>query len=442
MSRTNASLGQPPAISVPAYLVLGAITMITPLATNMYVPALPALATSFGVTAATAQFTVSATLIGIVVGQLAIGSISDRVGRRMPALVGTALFVVSSILCAAAPSMPILIGCRFLEGFAGASGVVLARASIRDRVDGRQAAQALSRLLIVAAIGPIIGPFLGSLALRFTDWRGVFLALAGAGAVAFLLALRWFPETLPARSRLAPDAPLPTRPDRREQSRAWRRLIGDRHFWSYVVIAGLLGAMSFTWLSSGSFFMNEIYGTDATGYSLLVGFTSLCFLIGAWLNSRAVLRIGPRHALLRGLVVIALGATLLLSTTIVQLPFVVALLGIGVTIGAYGGMIANAQALGMARHGDAAGAASAFLGASQFLFGALIPPIVTLAFGFTWAMPATILFVSATAFTITALQRGRRSGGLQSESTSRPDDRELNEELTDPPVGLDPETAL
>ena len=431
-------------ISVAGYLVLGALTMITPLATNMYVPALPDLAASFNSTVATAQLTVSAALIGIVLGQLVIGSISDRVGRRAPALLGTAMFVVTSVLCAFAPSMTWLIILRVLEGFAGASGVVLARASIRDRVDGPLAAQALSRLLVVAAIGPIIGPFLGSLSLHFTDWRGVFIALALAGAIAFVLSLRWFPETLRSRQPSAPTTvPSGTGVDsHRQENQAWQRLIRDRTFWGYVLVAGLLGTVTFSWLSTGSFFMAALYGTEATGYALLVGFTSLCFLSGAWVNSRSVMRIGARRALIRGLLLIGVGSVVLLIAVFAHLPLFVTVIAIAITFGSYGGMIANAQALGMTPHGDAAGAASAFLGASQFLLGALIPPIITMAFGFTWAMPATMLGASGVALVITMTMRRhhKRSTALR-ERQERSSDRD-EETLSDLAPPLDPETTL
>lgn len=387
------STGTRSPISVPAYLVLGALTMITPLSTNLYVPALPTLADDFGVTASVAELTVSSTLIGIALGQLVIGSISDRFGRRRPALIGTAAFVLVSVLCALAPSMPVLIGLRFVQGFVGASGVVIARASIRDRISGPLAAQALSRLLIVAAIGPVIGPVLGAFALRVLDWRGVFLVLAGMGVIAFAMSLRWFPETLHRGAHA-------TRPLAQVQA-ARRRLFSDRRFWGYVAVTGLLGLLSFTWLSSGSFFLSDVYDLDATAVALVYGFTSICFLTSAWINSRAVLRIGARKALLRGLVAIAAGSIVLFYATVTVAPLWVAMLGIAIAFGSFGGMIANAQALAMNPHGDAAGTASAFLGSSQFLFGAFIPPVIVGLLGATWSLSASMFAAAIAAFAIT-----------------------------------------
>lgn len=389
-------------ISVPGYFVLGALTMITPLATNLFVPALPAIAAAFGSTASEAQLTVSATLVGIAFGQLVIGRISDRIGRRLPALIGTASFIVLSILCALAPDLPVLIVLRFLQGFAGASGVVLSRASIRDRTSGSRAAQALSRLLVVAAIAPVIGPFLGALALQVIDWHGVFVVLAAMGAIAFLLALRWFPESWHRHTVTAAE--------REEHAAARRALYRDPQFWGMVAVAGFLGLISFSWLSTGSFFLSSQYGVSPTAYALILGASSLGFLLSAWINSRAVLRIGARRALVRGLVIVTASAIVLLVTTIVHGPLVIIVVSSVLAVSAFGGMVANAQAIAMNPHGQAAGTASAFLGSAQFLLGAIVPPIVTALFGATWSMGATMVVSALLALALTvALTRRRRA---------------------------------
>ena len=389
-------------INVPAYLVLGALTMITPLSTNVYVPALPLIANAFNATAAAAQLSVAASLIGIALGQLFIGSLSDRLGRRGPALIGTGAFVILSIACALAPTLPVLIGLRFLQGFAGASGVVLARASIRDRVSGPLAAQALSRLLVVAALAPIIGPFLGALALEVVDWLGVLLVLAAMGAIAFFMALRWFPETLKKN---------PHELDQRQSVKeARQRLFRDPRFWAYVAVAGLLGTISFSWLQTSAFLLNSQYGLGPRQYAAIMGLIAATFLLSAYINSRAVMRIGARRALIRGLVIVGVGCCILLWATLTNAPLPIFVFGALLAVGAYGGMIANAQALGMSPHGDAAGTASAFLGSSQFLIGAFVPPIVTALFGATWSMSATMIVAAVLAIIITLFAgRGQKS---------------------------------
>lgn len=380
-------------ISLPAYLVLGALTMITPLATNIYVPALPDIARAFGSTPAAVEITVSATLLGIALGQLVIGSISDHFGRRAPALIGTAGFVIVSILCALAPNLVVLVALRFVQGFVGASGVVLARASIRDRVEGPGSAQALSRLLVVAPFSSVFAPFLGAIALHFVDWHGVFLVLAAMGAIAFVMALRWFPETWQRKGRSAQRRAL----ERHARSVLFR----DAYFWAYVIVAGSIGLISFAWLSSSSFFLEQRYSMGPTAYSLFMGSAAAAFLISAYINSRSVMRIGAHAALVRGLIIVSGGSAVLILAGIVHLPFWVVMLGAYFSFGAYGGMIANAQAMAMERHGDAAGTASAFLGSSQFIFGALLPPIITHFLGVTWAVGATMLAAAVIGLALT-----------------------------------------
>lgn len=371
------------AISVTGYLVLGALTMITPLSTNLFVPSLPSIAAAFGAPIASVQASVSAALIGIAVGQLVIGSISDRTGRRAPALIGTTVFVLVSVLCMLSTSLPMLIALRFVQGFAGASGVVLARASIRDRLDGAEAAQGLSRLLIVAAIAPIVGPFLGALALNVMDWRGVFAVLAVMGLIAFGMSLRWFPETLHRDARSGAGAQI--------GREARQRMLRDPRFWAFVAVAGLLGLISFSWLSTSAFVFMRGYGLEPTGYGAILGLTSATFLTSAWVNSRRVMTIGARRALLQGLVVVAVGSTILCVGAVTHAPLWVLIVGSILGVGFYGGMIANAQAMAMARYGDAVGTASAFLGSAQFLLGAVLPPLITGLVGPEWSMGATML---------------------------------------------------
>ncbi len=377
--------------------MLGSLTMITPLATNLFVPALPTIALAFDTSTSATQLTVSATLIGIAAGQLVIGSLSDFVGRRMPALVGTGAFVVLSILCAFAPSLTVLVILRFLQGFAGASGVVLARASIRDRTSGPFTAQALSRLLVVAVLAPIIGPFIGALALQVIDWHGVFVVLAFAGSIAFFMTFFWFPETW--------NRHLVSKKEKALEGLARRELMLDPYFWSMVVVTGLLGLIMFSWLSTGSFFLAEQYGIEATEYSLILGLSAIAFLISAWVNSRAVLVIGPYKALVRGLFIIGTASAVLVVSSVLHWPLPVVIASTVLSVGAFGGMIANAQAIAMEHHGNAAGTASAFLGSSQFLLGALIPPVTTAIFGDTWSMGTTMFASAVIALGVTRLAR-------------------------------------
>lgn len=377
------------------YLVLGSLIMLAPLATDLYLPGLPDLAASLDSSSAEAQLTISATIIGLALGQLVMGPISDRTGRRPPVLVGFAVFVVASLLCAVAPSFEVLLVLRFVLGLAGSAGTVIARACVRDLVQGATAARVLSRLILVMGLAPVLGPVLGGQVLRVTDWRGLFVVLAGLGLVILATAYFLLPETHPEHARLDGHP--------REQWAEVRRLLRDRAFLGYLGVGSFLGVILFSWISSSSFVLTAQYGITPQQYSAVFACTATAFILGSQTNAWAVARIGPRSALLRGLVLVATASLLLLVAIVrdVPLPWVVA--AAVVALGGYGGMAANSQSLAMTPHGHVAGTASGLLGTSQFFAGALVPPIVSALVPGVWAMPATMALAALGALLVLLL---------------------------------------
>lgn len=382
-------------------VVIGLLAMLQPLATSFYLPALPSLAADLDASVPQAQLTISAALIGLAVGQFVLGSLSDRWGRRRLMIGGMALFVLITALCAVAPSMEALIALRLVQGFAGAAGTVIGRASIRDVTSGTQTAQALSRLLAVIGLAPVVGPFLGSIVLAYTSWRGLFVSLALVGLVSLAAAALWFPETLPQERRLGRQESGPgTRA-------ALGELLGDRRVRVVLAITALIGIISFSWSSTSPFYFIDWYGLTPQQYALIVGANSLAFVGGATFNSRAVRVIGPRAALVRGLTVITAGAVLIAATTALVAPVGWAIVITVTTMGAYGGMIANAQVLGLGPHGRVAGTMSSLLGTAQFVGGAIVPPLVTGLLGPVVTLPLLLLLSSAGALLLVTL--GTRS---------------------------------
>jgi DHA1 family bicyclomycin/chloramphenicol resistance-like MFS transporter len=372
-------------------IVIGLVAMLQPLATSFYLPGLPALAADLDSTVPQAQLTVSAALIGLAVGQFVLGSLSDRWGRRRLMIAGMAVFALTTALCAAAPTMEILIALRLLQGFAGAAGTVIGRASIRDVTSGVQTAQALSKLLAVIGLAPVVGPLLGGVILLYTSWRGLFVALALVGVISLVAAVIWFPETLP------PDRRLGRAAEATGTRAALGELLGDRRVRVVLTVTMLVGIISFGWSSTSPFYFIDWYGLAPQQYALIVAANSLAFVVGALLNSRAVRVIGPRSALLRGLVVITAGACLiaLMTVLVAHVGWVIVLTV--ATMGAYGGMIANAQVLGLGPHGHVAGTMSSLLGTAQFLGGAIVPPVVTGLLGPVASLPLLMVLASAGA---------------------------------------------
>ena len=378
------------------YIVLGLLVMVAPLSTSLYSPGLPSLADSLDVSTSAAQLTISAAVFGLALGQLVLGSLSDRYGRRLPVLIGISLFVIATVLCALAPTLPFLIVVRFIQGFSGAAGAVIARATVRDLTSGASAAQALSRLLMVVGVAPIIGPVLGGQVLRFTDWRGLFVTLAIASAISLLVAVLWFPETLPPARRLSGHGA-------QSQWAVMGRLLRDRHIVGYMGIIGFMGVVTFSWMASGPFFFSSEYGMPMPVFATIVGAASIGFVAGALINSRLVMTIGPRVALQRGLMLMAATAIALLICTWLHAPvWAVVLCGLA-NMAVYGGMGANAQAMALTEHGEVAGSVSALLGSMQFIGGGLVPPIITLIVGGTWSMAVGMSLASVGALLVLVL---------------------------------------
>ena len=205
---------------LPAVLLL--LTVFGPISMDLYLPVLPALTLELGAATSMAQLTVTACLVGLALGQLIAGPLSDRFGRRMPLLIGVVAFIVTSAWCAIAPSVEMLIVARFVQGLAGGVGIVIAQAAGRDLYSGAALIRYFGRVTVLSGLAAIVGPLLGGLLATVTDWRGLFVFLAGIGAVILLAVALQFTETLPAERR--------TRGGFAQTARDYRALLGDRRF--------------------------------------------------------------------------------------------------------------------------------------------------------------------------------------------------------------------
>ncbi|GFN03495.1 hypothetical protein Smic_20510 [Streptomyces microflavus] len=223
-------------------MVLGGLTALPPLSMDMYLPALPAVTDSLSAPAATIQLTLTACLAGMALGQLVVGPMSDRWGRRRPLLLGMVVYVIATAICALAPSAELLIGFRLLQGLAGAAGIVIARAVVRDLYDGVEMARFFSTLMLISGVAPIIAPLIGGQVMRFTDWRGIFVVLTGVGIVLTLVVWKWLHETLEPGSRHTGGVG--------EALRTMRGLLADRVFTGYMVTGGLAFAVLFAYISA------------------------------------------------------------------------------------------------------------------------------------------------------------------------------------------------
>jgi DHA1 family bicyclomycin/chloramphenicol resistance-like MFS transporter len=348
-------------------VLLGSLSALTPLAIDMYLPALPSLTQELRTTSSAAQLTLAALLVGLASGQLVAGPLSDRLGRRPPVLAGLIGFVIASVGCALAPSVAVLVGLRFLQGFAGAAAVVVARAVVRDLYVGVDLARAFASLMLVMGAAPILAPVLGAQVLRLTSWRGVFVVLMVAGALLLTAVWRKLPETLP--------------PERRNDGgigqtlRVFRGLLRDPGFLVPSLAGGAGFAAMFAYIAGSPYVLQELHGLSPQAYSAVFGLNAAMLILLSQVSSRVVARTGPAALLVTGATASVIGAAVLVVTAVAELDLPVLLVGLFLVVGAVGLTAPNATALALAEHGRTAGAASALLGVLQFFLGAVAAPL-------------------------------------------------------------------
>ncbi|MFK4595449.1 Bcr/CflA family multidrug efflux MFS transporter [Streptomyces pristinaespiralis] len=369
-------------------LVLGGLTALPPLSMDMYLPALPAVTDSLHAPAATVQLTLTACLAGMALGQLVVGPMSDKWGRRRPLLVGMLVYVVATAMCAFAPTVELLVGFRLLQGLAGAAGIVIARAVVRDLYDGVEMARFFSTLMLISGVAPVIAPLIGGQVLRVTDWRGIFAVLTVVGVLLTLVVVKWLHETLPVDKRHSGGVG--------QALRTMRGLLADRVFAGYMLSGGLAFAALFAYIAASPFVVQEIYGASPQTFSLLFGLNSIGLIAVGQINGRLLVgRVSLDKALGFGLAVITLAATaLLLMTTGVfgEVGLFPVAAGLFVLMSAMGLAMPNTNALALLRTPHAAGSASALIGTASFLVGAVASPLVGIA-GESTAVPMAVVQV-------------------------------------------------
>lgn len=381
-------------------LILGGVTTLGPLATDLYLPALPAVSQSLGTTMSLAQLTLTVCILGLALGQMIAGPVSDARGRRGPLMVGFAVFALASLLCGLATSVATLTALRFVQGLAGASGMVLALAIARDVYNGTALARCISLLMTVNFLAPIAAPVLGGQLLRFTSWRGVFVAIALISLALLLAAMFGLEETLPARQRRSGSITA--------TAGAFRTLLADRLFAGYALTGGFAFGAGIVYISVSPFILQGIYGLSPQRFSLIFGANALGLAAASQLSARLVERTGPRKLLLAGVMGIALGSMVLLALVLggSRLPAILAALF--VIVASLGLIAPNATAMALARTTpQTAGSASALLGLIQLSIGAVVAPLVGLA-GTTTAVPmAAAIAAFGLATLTTAFVAGR-----------------------------------
>ncbi|GAB2475645.1 multidrug effflux MFS transporter [Promicromonospora xylanilytica] len=368
--------------------ILLLLTIFGPISLDLYLPVLPALTAELDAVTSVAQLTLTACLVGLALGQLVAGPLSDRLGRRGVLLTGVAAFVVVSVLCALSPSVELLIAARFVQGVAGGVGVVIAQAAGRDIYDGSALIRFYGRLTVVTGLAAIVGPLLGGQLARVTDWRGLFLFLAAAGAAVLLVSIAALPETLPRENRSTGGFA--------QIVRDFRVLLADRRLVGAVLNQGFLYAALFAYLAGSTFVLQGVYGLTPQGYALAFGANSAGFMVFGYLSGLTTERWSVRGTLTVGVGVAGLGAAGLLLTGLAPMPLTLVVVSLFLLASGVAISSAPATALALVGYPEIAGTASSLLGLARFAFGAVAAPLVGVA-GALSSLPLGIVTTVAVA---------------------------------------------
>jgi MFS transporter, DHA1 family, multidrug resistance protein len=375
-------------------LVLGALTALGPFTVDLYLPAFPIIEEDLGVPAALIQLTLTATALGFAFGQLLVGPWSDRVGRRLPLIIATAVHVGASLGVALAPDIEWLFVFRVLQGGGAAAGGVVAVAIVRDLFGGLPLVRMLSRLALVNGLAPILAPVIGSQLLLITPWRGIFFFLAGYGLLVVLAAVFFIIETLPPARRV--DLGHSTTRDR------YRSLFTDRIFVGVAIIAGMTFSGLFAYLSSSSFLFQQVYGLDAQQFGLLFAVNSIGIVLGVQASAFLQRFVGPQWIIAGALTVLALAAAAIVVLDANGVGLAGILVPLWFFITACGFTLPATQVLALAHHGSEAATAASLLGALNFGLAGAISPIVGL-FGIQNAVPMGVIMGCTALISITVL---------------------------------------
>ncbi|KZE03333.1 Multidrug resistance transporter Bcr/CflA family [Bacillus mycoides] len=363
-------------------LVLGTLTSIGPLAIDLYLPSLPKITDDLQTSASLTQLTLTAFLLGLALGQLFVGSISDIYGRRKPLIIALIILVVSSLLCAVAPSIWILILLRFLQGASGSAGIVISRAMVRDMYSGSEMTKFFSLLMLVNGAAPILSPVIGGQLLKVTSWHGVFVVL-GAICVFMLVSVVFvLPETLPPEERATGGLT--------ETLSTYKKLLKDRLFMGYALSQGLvLGAM-FAYISGSPFVLQNIYGASPQEFSLFFALNGIGVIIATHITGRLAGKVSEKTLFVAGIVIAVVGGISLLLTIVLGIGLIGVLCSLFLIGSSVGVVTTPGFSLAMRNQKQAAGTASALLGLFQYILGALVAPLVGIG-GSNTAIPMGIV---------------------------------------------------
>ncbi|WP_285769391.1 multidrug effflux MFS transporter [Peribacillus sp. SI8-4] len=374
-------------------LMLGSFAAIGPLSLDMYLPGLPTLAEDLRSSTSLAQLSLTACLLGLAIGQIYLGPLSDAKGRRTPLIVSLSVYGLSSLLCAFAPTIELLLLLRFIQGIAGAGGIVISRAIVRDLFSGTDLTKFFSMLMLVNGAAPILAPVFGGQLLQFTSWRGVFIVIAILGVLMVGAAFFGIKETLSPNLRSEGGV--------NDTIRTFGNLVKDRAFMGYALSQGFISAAMFAYISGSPFVLQNIYGVSPQAFSVIFAMNGVGIIIASQVAGKLAGRVKEEKLLQFGLCLALFGGVFLIASVFFEIGLAGILIALFLSVSSVGIVGTTSFSLAMQNQKKTAGSASALIGLLPFILGSLMAPLVGLGSGDS-PMPMGIVMVSCQAIAMLA----------------------------------------
>ena len=351
---------------IPGWLwLMGAMTALGPLAIDMYLPAFPSIVQSLSATQGQVERTLASYLLGLALAQIAYGPITDRYGRKKPLLAGLIIFTVASVGCALTGDIEHLTYWRIAQAFGGAAGIVIPRAVIRDNLNTRDASKALSLLILIMGVTPILGPILGGQVLLFVGWRGIFGIMTVVGAALLTASIFTMKETLPPENVIGLKVST--------IGRNYWGLLRDRQFICYSLAGGFGSAGLFTYIAGSPRIFMDVYDVDPQYFAILFGLNAAALIFTSQISARLLNRHSPEKLLKKAQIAIVLASLAGVTLTLLGwLDLTLLMVCLMAFMASQGFVNPNAAALALAKQGGRLGVASAMMGTVQMLCGAAV----------------------------------------------------------------------
>ncbi|GGF90862.1 multidrug effflux MFS transporter [Paenibacillus abyssi] len=372
-------------------LILAAFSALGPFTIDMYLPAFPEMMKFFGTSASVIQVSLTACILGLAIGQIVIGALSDVYGRRKPLSISMILYFLSSFGCAFAPNVTVFILLRFIQGFAAAGGIVITRAIVRDKYSGIELAKFFALLMMIGNAAPLLAPLAGSAVLSFTEWVGMFIFLGLLGLLLTSITTWKLKESLPVAQRVPSNVV--------GLLSNFKTLLVNRTFMGYALAPGIMFAGVFAYISGTPFIYQKIYGVSPQTFSILFALNGVSLILGSHLARRLSGRMPERRFLLFGMSLAMITSTAVLIVVLAHGPLFTLVIPLFLLVGSIGMISPVFSALAMDLQGHIAGSAAALLGVFPLLFGCITSPLVGIAGEYS-ALPLGIIIFTTSSIAI------------------------------------------